>query len=137
MKNGLIVKRTGEAGPCFHLLADDGLVLARSVEYAAEEDVERAIATLREICGAPVEEQTGGKAACLPCPKYEMTQNEAGGSRFVLKDAQGAVLLHSPVFLAEYTCRQGIQQVAQFAPEAEVVAPNHEGNAVTGQVMRA
>lgn len=135
MKNGWIVKRTGKEGPCFHLLADDGLVLARSVEYAAQEEVDRAIATLRQICGAPIEDQTGGKAERLPCPKYEMSRNEAGEFRFLLRDAQEAVLLQSPVFLAGYTCRQGIQQVSQFAPEASVVVPNHEGSAVTGQVM--
>lgn len=135
MKNGMIVKRTGQAGACFHLLADDGLVLARSAEYAAEEEFDQAVAILRQICGAPVEDQTSGQTMVLPCPKYEMFQNEAGEFHFLLKNAQGAVLLRSPVFMAGYTCRQGIQQVSQFAPEAPVVVPNHEDSPITGQVM--
>lgn len=135
MKNGTIVRRKGKQGDCFHLLADDGLVLARSVDYASEEAFNQAITALRHICNAPVEDRTTDNAVPLHCPKYELSRNDAGEFRFQLKDAQGTIVLNGPVFLTDYTCRRGIQLVSCFAPEASVVIPTHESTAITGQTM--
>jgi len=126
MKSGMVVKKHTQDRHYFDLLAADGLVLCRSEAYAAEEACMAAIAQLREACSAPVEDQTLGDYKQLDYPKYEMFRNHAGQYSFLLKDSEGAVLARGPVFLAAYTCRQGITQVSEFAPGAELIVLTHE-----------
>ena len=126
MKAGMIVKKHTQDRHCFDLLAADGLILCRSEAYAAEEACMAAISQLREACSAPVEDQTLGDYEQLDCPKYEMFRNHAGQYAFLLKDSGGAVLVRGPIFLAAYTCRQGIAQVAESAPGAELIVLTHE-----------
>lgn len=126
MKAGMIVKKHTKDRHCFDLLAADGLILCRSEAYAAEEASMAAIAQLREVCTAPVEDQTLGDYEYLDYPKYEMFRNPAGQFSFLLKDRSGAVLARGPAFLAAYTCRRGIAQVAEYAPGAELIVLTHE-----------
>lgn len=121
MKAGMIVKKYIQEQHCFDLLAADGLVLCRSEAYAVEESCMAAIAQIREVCSAPVEDQTLSDYEQLACPKYEMFRNLAGQYSFLLKDSSGTVLARGPVFLAGYTCRRGIAQVAEYAADAEII----------------
>lgn len=132
MQKGMIVKKKIGEIFRFDLLASDGLVLCRSVDYATEEACMAAIEDIRKCCHAPVEDGTAEGVG----PKYELHRNELGEFRFVLKDENGNPLVHSPVFLADYTCKRGIEQVAKYAPDAPIVVPTHVGDASTGQVLR-
>lgn len=135
MKKGMIVKKKMGEKFCFDLLAADGLVLCRSVDYATEEACMEAIESLRKNCGAPIEDDTVEGFVAKPCPKYEMRRNEIGEFRFLLKNETGNILVHGPAFLVGYTCKRGIEQVEKYAPDASIVVPNHTGDISTGQVL--
>lgn len=135
MKKGTIVKKHLEDHFCFDLLASDGLVLCRSVDYATDAECMAAIEALRRNCGQPIEDHTVEDVEVKPSPKYEMYRNENDEFTFLLKDETDAVLVHGPVFLVQYTCKRGIGQVAQYAPSAAIVVPTHVGDIAAGQAL--
>lgn len=135
MKKGTIVKKRLEDHFCFDLLAADGLVLCRSVDYATDEACMAAIDALRRNCGQPIEDCTVEDVEVKPSPKYEMYRNETGVFTFLLRDETGAVLVHGPDFVVQYTCKRGIGQVAQYAPTADIVVPTHIVDVAAGQAL--
>lgn len=132
MNTGMIIMKHTTEGFSFCLTAPDGLILCRSGSYADEEGCHAAIAAIRTCCAAPVEEEGH---AVISFPKYVVTRRDGQALTFALLTAPAQALVHGPTFLAGYTCKAGIQAIARYAPQAELIIPTEGGKNVVGQTI--
>ena len=117
---GKFVIRETSTGFKFDLKAGNNEVIATSEVYSSESSCKNGIESVRNNCGAPVEDQTVEGFETLKHPKYEVYTDKAGEFRFRLKAKNGEIIATSEGYKSKASCLNGIDSVAKNAPDAEV-----------------
>lgn len=114
-----VVKETA-SGIKFDLKAGNGEVIATSEVYSTEAACMNGVESVRNNCGADVEDQTVENYETVKHPKYEVYTDKAGEFRFRLKARNGEIIAVSEGYKAKTSCLNGIESVKKNAPEAAV-----------------
>ena len=117
---GKFVIRETSTGFKFDLKAGNGEVIATSEVYSSESACKNGVESVRNNCGAAVEDQTVEGFETVKHPKYEVYVDKAGEYRFRLKAKNGEIIAVSEGYKAKASCLNGIESVARNAPDAEL-----------------
>ncbi len=114
-----VVKQTA-TGFKFDLKAGNGEVIATSEVYTTEAACLNGIESVKNNCGADVEDQTVADVVAVKHPKYEVYKDKADEFRFRLKARNGEVIAASEGYKSKDGCMNGIASVKKNAPDAAV-----------------
>ena len=117
---GKFVIRKTNTGLKFDLKATNGEVIATSEVYKAKGSVLKGIQSVKNNCGADIEDQTVEDFAILKNPKFEVYIDKAGEFRFRLKARNGEIITSSEGYVKKESCQNGIESVRSNAPDAEI-----------------
>ena len=115
-----VVKET-KSGIKFNLKAGNGEIIATSEVYSSERSCYNGIQSVKNNCGAAVEDQTVEGYEVLKHPKYEVYVDKAGEFRFRLKARNGEIIATGEGYKAKASCLNGIESIKKNAPDAEIV----------------
>ena len=115
------VKQT-QAGFSFHLVADNGKIVATSQVYTTKASCLKGIESVQTNAPlSPVEDQTEKDFEPEACPKYEVYKDKADQFCFRLKAGNGAIIAASQGYKAKASCLNGIDSVRMNAVTSDVV----------------
>ena len=118
---GKFVIKESKSGIKFNLKAGNGEVIATSEVYNTMSACESGIKSVKNNCGADVEDQTVANFTQLKNPKYEVYADKSGEFRFRLKARNGEIIATSEGYKSKPGCLNGIESVKKNAPDAETV----------------
>lgn len=117
---GKFVVKATSTGFKFDLKAGNGEVIATSEVYTTEAACLNGIESVKNNCGADVEDQTVADVVVVKHPKYEVYKDKADEFRFRLKARNGEVIAASEGYKSKDGCMNGIASVKKNAPDAAV-----------------
>lgn len=111
--------RKVNTGYKFDLFAPNGEEILTSEVYSSRSACEKGILSVRKNApAAPVEDET--EAAAWPNPKFQLYQDRSGRFRFRLRSRNGKTIAVSDAYVTKSGCRDGIESVREYAPQATV-----------------
>lgn len=91
--------------------------------YSSLSACKKGIESVKKNVGARIEDQTLQKRETLPCPKFELYMDKAGKYRYRLLASNGELIcVCEEGYASKDGCKRGIQSLAKWAPDAEIVA---------------
>lgn len=122
------IRATKNGGYRFVLKASNGQVVSTSQVYKTIVTCKKGIASVKVNALAHVEDQTVDESEIqtLKNPKYELYKDKAGEFRFRLCAKNGQIILSGEGYGTKTNCRNGIDSIGKYAPDAEVVLAEDE-----------
>lgn len=118
--NKFVIKKTAD-GYKFDLEAANGQIIASSEVYPSEDACKSGIDAVKKFAPkAKVEDQSAPDYPILKHPKFQMYIDRDGDFRFALSARNGDIIATSSGYKTKAACDNGIEDVKENAPEAEV-----------------
>jgi len=115
-----IIKKAGNAGVMFNLLANNSQVICTSQTYSSKAACKNGIESIRKNANVAIEDQTLRDFEPLTNPKYEIYLDKGGEFRFRLKASNGEIIAGSQGYTSKVNCKNGIESIRNNAPDATI-----------------
>ncbi len=124
LKGQFVYHKTAKGFFNYRLKASNKETIAVSggTGYSSLSACKNGIESVRKNVNAPIEDQTLKTFETLKYPKFEIYLDKAGKYRYRLFARNGELICTSEDgYASKDSCKKGIQSLAKWAPEAEVV----------------